>query len=106
MNIKKGDLVMLIYAKNKENIGIIGKVSEYVGEHTYPQTGAVINDGWEVNYYTPLRIAGIDRRDGAYFCGEASNYVTPARYLIPLRGEELPEESLQECKSLENEVTN
>lgn len=86
MNVEQGDLVVLVYAKNEENLGALGQVISFVGNHTYALTGATINDGWEVRYYQPLRIAGIDRRTGQHFLGEEQVYITPDRYLRPLRG--------------------
>lgn len=89
MNVKVGDLVMLIHAKNEENIGTLGTVLSYVGTHTYPLTGATVENTWEVQYFKPLRIAGINKQTGEHYLGEALTCVTPDPYLMPLRGEEV-----------------
>lgn len=105
MNVKVGDLVMLIHAKNEENIGALGKVLSYVGTHTYPLTGATVADTWEVQYFMPLRIAGINKQTGEHYLGEALVCVTPDPYLMPLRGQKIDQTtSVTEEKPLLAEV--
>jgi hypothetical protein len=89
VNVKKGDMAILMKSQSDENVGKICEVLEYVGRQAWRETND-INDTWLVRFPEPIMVY-LNTPTGVTVSSQTEACVADA-WLMPIRP--APEEDI------------
>ena len=83
MNVKQGDLAILVRSSRENNVGRICEVTAYVGTMEYPDT--ILYDAWIVQFCSPVEVDLLGD-DGNFYTTMRSVALAADSWLRPISG--------------------